>query len=333
MKGADSGNGQGREEEIVVADIGGTHARFALARLRSGSAPALGEAVTLRVAQYASLKLAWRAFAQKIGREPPRAASFAVACPVRGDVLKFTNNPWVFRPATLAGELGLDRVTLINDFGAVGHAVAQAAPEDLIHVAGPRRPLPRPGIVTIVGPGTGLGVAQLLLDEKAYRVIETEGAHADFAPCDAFEDQLLGRLRRKFARVSIERIVSGPGLAEIHAVLAGLENTPAFADDRALWTAAIAGDDSFARQALERFCLSLGSVAGDIALIHGANAVVLAGGLSPRIAHLLPDSGFAQRLTAKGRYAEIMANLPVWMISHPQPGLFGAAAAFAAQSQ
>jgi len=201
----------------------------------------------------------------------------------------------------------------------------------LIHIAGPRQPFPRPGVVSIIGPGTGLGVAQLLLDCDSYRVVETEGGHVDFAPQDAFEDALLHRMRQQFLRVSIERIVSGPGLAQIRAALPGVEAAPVPADDAALWSEAISGADAFSSAALERFCMCFGGFAGDVALVHGANAVVLAGGLSPRIAHLLPKSGFASRLTAKGRYAEMMAALPVWLIGHPQPGLFGAAAAFAAR--
>ena len=320
---------QAQDREIVVADIGGTNARFALAKVGGGRVRALGEATTLEVAEYASLTLAWRAFVDRIGREPPRAAAFAVACPVRGDVLKFTNSPWIFRPATLGGEIGVDDLLLINDFGAVGHAVAQVDPSDLIHIAGPRRPPPRPGIVSIVGPGTGLGVAQVLLEPASYHVVETEGGHADFAPRDAFEDALLQRMRQQFLRVSIERIVSGPGLAQIRAALPGAEAAPAFADDKALWTAAISGEDPYARAALERFCQALGGFAGDVALIQGANAIVLAGGLAPRMVDFLQKSGFAQRLTAKGRYTEMLADLPVWLIGHSEPGLFGAAAAFA----
>jgi glucokinase len=318
-------------EEIVVADIGGTHARFALARIAGGRVVALGEATTLKVADHPDLPAAWRAFAARLGREPPPRACFAVACPVRGEVLKFTNSPWVFRPAALAGEIGIDELVLVNDFGAVAHAVAQSAPQDLIHIAGPRRPPPRPGIVSIVGPGTGLGVALLLLDREGHRVVETEGGHAEFAPLDDFEEALSHRLRRAFGRVSVERVVSGPGLAQIRAALPLAEDAPVFADDGALWAAAISGADPLARAALERFCLCLGAVAGDIALTHGANALVLAGGLPPRIMDFLRGPGFAQRLVAKGRYAGMMADLPVWLIAHEQPGLFGAAAAFAAR--
>ncbi|WP_294536876.1 glucokinase [uncultured Rhodoblastus sp.] len=318
-------------EEIVVADIGGTHARFALARIAGGRVAALGDAATLKVSDYPDLPAAWRAFAARLGREPPPRACFAVACPVRGEVLKFTNNPWVFRPGELAGELGIDELVLVNDFGAVAHAVAETDPQELIHIAGPRRPPPRPGIVSIIGPGTGLGVALLLFDRHGHRVVETEGGHAEFAPLDDFEAALALRLRQSFGRVSIERVISGSGLAQIRAAMPHAENAALFADDRDLWAAAISGDDLLARAALERFCLCLGAAAGDIALTHGAGAIVLGGGLPPRIKDFLRGPGFAQRLVAKGRYAETMADLPVWLIAHEQPGLFGAAAAFAAR--
>jgi glucokinase len=318
------------EQDIGVADIGGTHARFAFARIMKGQAPALGPVSVLKVADYAGLAEAWRAFLAFSGRPAPEAAALAVACPVRGDELKFTNSPWRARPSTLAAELGVARLRLVNDFGAVGHAVAQFSPQDFIHIAGPDKPLPRPGAVSIVGPGTGLGVALTLLDAGSHRVIETEGGHIGFAPRDSFEDALLARLQMKYGRVSAERIICGPGLAEIYGALHGSDAPANPSDDKALWEAAISGADPIARASLERFCSCLGAFAGDVALIHGANAIVLAGGLSPRIAPLLAATKFAESLVAKGRYAAMMADMPVWMITHSQPGLFGAAVAFAA---
>ncbi len=319
-----------QEEDIGVADIGGTHARFAFARIAGGRVRALGPATVLKVADFPGLAEAWRAFLAGAKKAAPRGAALAVACPVRGETLKFTNNPWRLRPATLARELGVETLRIVNDFGAVGHAAAQLSPEDFLHVTGPRRPLPRPGIVSVVGPGTGLGVALALLDETSHRIVEAEGGHAGFAPRDAFEERLLRRLRGKYGHVSVERIVSGPGLAEIHAALPEAAGAPAFRDDKALWAAAISGADASARAALERFLSCLGAFVGDVALIHGAQAVVLAGGLLPRMVDLLPRSGFAEALAAKGRYAALMAELPVWLLVHPQPGLFGASAAFAA---
>lgn len=319
------------EQEIGVADIGGTHARFAIAGVAGGRVRALGPAAVLRVADYPSFADAWRAFAAEAPGPTLRAAALAVACPVRGDELKLTNSPWRLRPAALAAELGVEQLTIVNDFGAIGHAVAQLAPEDFALVCGPRRAPPRPGAVSVIGPGTGLGVALTLLDRDSHRVIETEAGHFGFAPRDAFEDALLARLRRKFGRVSTERILSGPGLAEIRAALPGAEAAPGPADDKALWEAALSGADPLSRAALERFCAGLGAFAGDIALAHGADAVVLAGALSTRLADLLPQTDFANNLAAKGRFAAMMAAMPVWRITHPQPGLFGAAAAFAAR--
>jgi len=316
--------------ELVAADIGGNHARFALADVENGQVTRLSEAVTLRTAEHANLQTAWEAFGGQLGRPLPRAAAIAMACPMEGDVLKLTNNPWIIRPALIAERLGVDRVTLINDFGAVGHAVVRVDPEHLSPVCGPDLPLPDHGVVSIVGPGTGLGVAHVVRRDNRDHVIETEGGHIEYAPLDAIEDAILARLRQRYRRVSVERIVSGPGLANIYEGLAAIEGRAVQSvDDKALWTAALAGDDSLATAALDRFCLALGSVAGDIALAQGANAVVIAGGLGLRIAHLLPGSGFASRFTAKGRFEPMMSTIPVKVITHPQPGLFGAAAAFA----
>ena len=316
-----------------MADIGGTHARFALARLDGRRVRSLGPPTTLRTVDHASLETAWATFAAQAGGALPRQAAIAVAGPIGGELLKFTNNPWVIRPAALAARLGLERLTLINDFGAVGHAVAQVPPDQLVPLCGPDVGLPRDGVIAILGPGTGLGVAAVVREGDRYRVIETEGAHADFAPLDAIEDALLVQLRARHRRVSVERVVSGPGLAAIHEALAAIEGRPlpAARDDAALWRAALDGSDPLAAAALDRFCLSLGSFAGDVALIQGAAAVVIAGGLGLRLRDHLPRSGFASRFADKGRFAAHMAALPVKLIVHPEPGLFGAAAAHAAR--
>jgi glucokinase len=316
--------------ELVAADIGGSHARFALADVEDGQVTSLSEAVTLKTVEHASLQTAWETFGEQLGRALPRAAAIAVACPIGGEMLKLTNNPWIIRPAMIAERLGVDRITLINDFGAVGHAVVQVGREHLRHLCGPDVPLPEEGVISIVGPGSGLGVAHLLRREGRNHVIECEGGHIDYAPVDGIEDVILARLRERYRRVSVERVVSGPGLANIYEALATIEGQAVqTGDDQAVWTAALSGADSLAVAALDRFCLILGSVAGNIALAHGAKAVVIAGGLGARIADLLPRSGFSGRFTAKGRFERMMSAMPVKLITHPQPGLFGAAVAFA----
>jgi glucokinase len=320
--------------KLVAADIGGTHARFALAEVAGGRVVAMGKAVTLKTAAHASLETAWEDFARHAGGELPRAAALAVAAPIAGDVIRLTNNPWIIRPSLIREKLGLDADLIVNDFAAVGHAVAQAASEHFIHLTGPDVALPGEGTISIVGPGTGLGVAHLWRGDEGYRVVPTEGGHIDFAPLDAIEDAILARLRQRHRRVSVERIVAGPGLVEIHATLAALEGRAIRElPDHELWRIGMEGSDSLAAAAVERFCLSLGSVAGDIALAQGGGAVVIAGGLGYRIREVLLRSGFAERFRAKGRFEGLMASLPVKLIVHPQPGLFGAAAAFAQAEQ
>ncbi len=316
--------------ELVAVDIGGTHARFALAEIANGQVVALGSVTTLRTAEHASFQTAWEAFGEGIGRPLPRAAAIAVAGPVGSDVIEFTNNPWIIRPALVKEKLEVDRYVLINDFAAVAHAVAQVGDEHFIHLAGPNVPLPAEGTICVVGPGTGLGVAHLFRDRHGYRVQATEGGHIDYAPTDAIEDVILARLRQRYRRVSVERVVGGSGLAEIYAALARIEGRAIHEhDDKALWTLAMSGEDSLAVAALDRYCLALGSVAGDLALAQGAGATVIAGGLGYRLRDHLPRSGFAERYRAKGRFEALMAALPVKLITHPQPGLLGAAAAFA----
>ena len=318
--------------DIVAADIGGTHARFAMAEVQAGRVTSLSEATTLKTAEHITLAAAWGAFAEVSGLRLPPAAAIAVAAPVHSGPVKLTNSSWLIDPARLREELGVERAALVNDFGAVAHAVAQLDEPYFRHLCGPDIPLPRNGTISVVGPGTGLGVAQLLRREGGYEVVETEGGHAHFAPVNVFEDDLLARLRARHGRVSIERVVCGQGLASIYALVAEESRLePPFADETALWSAGLSGKDDLAAEALDRFCRALGSAAGDIALVQGARAVVIAGGLGLRLLEQLPRSGFRDRFVGKGRFERMMDGIPVKIIAHPQPGLFGAAAAFARQ--
>jgi glucokinase len=324
--------------EIVAVDIGGTHARFAIATIGDDGAIALGEPETLHTDDHASFQTAWEDFRERRGGRLPNAVSMAIAGPVGGEVIRFTNNPWIIRPALVKEKLGVERFTIVNDFGAVAHAVARAPADQFLHLTGPDKPLADAGTISVLGPGTGLGVAHLWRDGKGgYHVQATEGGHIDFAPLDQIEDAILARLRKRHNRVSVERVVAGPAISDIYQTLAALEGRAVHEeDDIAIWTrgtsAAAQGGDSLAAAAVDRFCLSLGSVAGDMALAQGGfGGVVIAGGLGYRIRDTLLTSGFAERFRAKGRFAELMASIPVKLIIHPQPGLFGAAAAFASE--
>ena len=318
-------------KQIVTSDIGGTHARFALATIDAGRVVDVGETVILKTNEHASFQTAWEEFGRRCGTALPSALAMAFAGPVEGDLLKLTNNPWVIRRALVGEKLSVDQFTVVNDFGAVAHAVATLGAEAYSHLCGPDLILPNEGVVTVVGPGTGLGVAALLRDrDGSYQVIETEGGHVDFAPLDPLEDAILAALRRSFRRVSVERLISGRGLANIYECLATIEKrSVTIRDDKELWEAALAGTDSLAAAALDRLCLIFGAVAGDLALAHGAQAVVIGGGLGSRLSAYLPRSGFRDRFSAKGRFERRMHDMPVKLITYPEPGLIGAAAAFA----
>lgn len=315
--------------KLVAVDLGGTNARFAIAELHAGRRPTLGKPRKYRTADHAGLAEAWAAFARDEGGTLPQAASIALAGPVEGDLIRFTNNSWTIHPATLAHELGIGRLRLFNDFAAMAAAVGVLQDGELLHVGGPEGPLPTDGVTTVIGPGTGLGVAQLLRHEGRNIVLATEGGHIDFAALDSFEETLLARLRERHRRVSVERIVSGPALADIRSTLAQLGSLPIVPmDDAALWAAATGGSDPIAGQALDRLVMAFGAVAGDLALAHGANAVVITGGLANRIEARLASPLFNDRFRAKGRFERRMASFPIRLARYPEAGLLGAAAAF-----
>ncbi|WP_369025899.1 glucokinase [Qipengyuania sp. RANM35] len=320
--------------DVVSVDIGGTHARFAIATIHDDGSITLGQPETLHTVDHASFQTAWEDFRDRMGGSLPPRVSMAIAGPVGGEVIRFTNNPWIIRPALVKEKLGVERFTIVNDFEAVAHAVARASEDQFIHLTGPDKPLAPTGRLSVLGPGTGLGVAHLYREpDGTYRVSATEGGHIDFAPLDQIDDAILARLRKRHTRVSVERVVAGPAISDIYQALAAMEGKPvAEEDDIAIWTRGQDGSDSLAAAAVDRFCMSLGSVAGDIALAQGGfGGVVIAGGLGYRIRETLLKSGFAERFKAKGRFQELMASIPVKLIIHPQPGLFGAAAAFASE--
>lgn len=320
--------------EIVTVDIGGTNARFARARIVPGEAPVLSDIRKYKVADYPGLIDAWRRFGEDEGEALPDRAAVALAAPTAHTPIKLTNSHWIVDPDELTAGLGLRRLMLVNDFEAIAHGVTMLPPEHLCRLFGPEEGLPRKGVATVVGPGTGLGVSIVSMDARGARILPTEGGHMDFAPVDEPEDRMLDRLRERFGRVSVERVVSGPGLNHIYQALAAIAGeTAAPLDDGALWQAALAGENARAAEALDRLCMCYGAVAGDLALAHGAACVVLAGSLTARMRQYPGFGRFHERLVLKGRYRDYMAEIPVFYADHPELGLFGAAVAGAALSQ
>lgn len=312
--------------KIVAGDIGGTHARFALAELQAGALPVLGEMRRYRTREHAGIASAWAAFARDCGRDLPTSAALGVAAPIEGDVLRFVNSDWAIGRWTLAEELGLQRLLLLNDFGAVANAVSVLPRDAFERLAGPDVALAGEGITTIVGPGTGLGVSILMQRGEHIAIIETEAAHIAFAPQSQEELTLRAAIDAHYGRTSVERIVSGPGLIEIYNFLGG--GSWDVLDAGTLWAAAVAGADPLASRALDILVGCFGAAAGDIALAHGSMAVVITGGLANRMAERLKGPLFRDRFVDKGRYRGRMERIPVMLSTYAEPGLLGAAAAF-----
>lgn len=311
---------------VVVGDIGGTHARFAVADLTAGERPRIGPMRKYRTREHAGLESAWARFAADVGEPLPRDAALAVAAPIEGEVLRFMNSDWRIPRFEIGDALGLERLTLLNDFGAVAHAVSLLGEGELEPVLGPAA-LPEQGVISVMGPGTGLGVALLSRRAGQVQVIETEGAHIGFAPLDPEEEELADTLAARYGRASLERIVSGPGLIDIYTHLGGGGDYDATRAGE-LWNAAIDCSDAVAAHALDILVRCFGAAAGDIALAHGAMGVAITGGLANRIVHLLRTPQFESRFTAKGRYRERMQRTAVMLSTYPEPGLLGAAVAF-----
>ncbi|HWT13481.1 MAG TPA: glucokinase [Allosphingosinicella sp.] len=311
---------------IVVGDIGGTHARFALAELSPGGRPTIGEMKRYRTREHDGVASAWRAFERDSGGALPDAASLGVAAPIDGDWILLVNSGWTIDRPALIAELGLSRLILHNDFGAVAFAVSVLEGDELEQVTGPEGPLPGEGVTTVIGPGTGLGVSLLVRRRGRIDVIETEAGHTGFAPMDGEAQALADDLAARYGRASLERVVSGPGLIDLYRFLGGGEWDSR--DPGGLWSAAIAGSDPIAAGALDRLVKWYGSAAGDMALAHGSTAVVLTGGLSNRIRDKLRSPLFRDGFTAKGRYRQRMDSVPVRLATYAEPGLLGAAVIF-----
>ena len=314
----------------MVADIGGTNARFALTDPKR-AAPRLSHQQSLPCAEFASLQQAAEYYLESVGKQPTRAV-IAVASPGGGDEIRLTNRAWSFSRHELQKSLGLDALDVLNDFGAVAWAVPALGPADAVTLHGGRA-APLCGPISVLGPGTGLGVALLTGDAACgWQVVETEGGHVSFAPLGEEEHLIARWLNARFDRVSNERLLCGTGLSHIDAALASSDDLSSALDQNAsgrdpavIVDAALAGHDLIARRVLARFCAVLGSVAGDTALIHGARTVMIAGGIVPRFIPFLRSSAFRERFLAKGRMATYLESVTIRVITHAAPGLLGAA--------
>lgn len=317
-------------QPVLLADIGGTNARFALADVTTPS-PLIADSVReYVVADFPSLPDAARRYLDESGVAAKRAV-IAVAGRVDGDEARITNFPWVISIRRSCEALGLDDMRLVNDFTAQSMAVLALRPEEVVAIGGAPWPAGRgergnDRTFAVIGPGTGLGVGGLLIRGRRPFALATEGGHVDFAPGTPEEIAILQQLSQEFGRVSIERLVSGMGLVNIHRALSRIAGAdPGPLEPRDITRRAEAGD-ALCMRTIDVFCAVFGGCAGDLVLTLGAwDGVFLAGGLVPRLIDTLRHSGFRQRFEHKGRFSPAMARVPTLAVLHPQPGLLGAA--------
>jgi glucokinase len=322
---------------VLLADIGGTNARFALAE-PAAAQPLLADSVQgFAVADFPSLADAARHYLDACGLQEAgiREAVFAVAGRVDGDEARITNHPWVISRRRTAERLGFERVELINDFAAQAMAIPLLQPEDMRQVGGSgwrREPDCQHRTYAVIGPGTGLGVGALIVREGRHYPLETEGGHVSFPPGTPEELDILDRLSAQFGRVSNERLICGPGLVNIHRALSEIAGEDPGPMQPADITARARAGDPRCMRAVDVFCAVFGAIAGDLVLTLGAwDGVFLTGGLVPKMLDELQHSGFRQRFEHKGRFSPNMARVPSMAVLHRNAGLLGAAA-LAAQS-
>lgn len=315
---------------LLVGDVGGTNARFALVRMVDGR-PLIEHHESFPAERHPTFLKGVAAFLDGCAVKPSGGV-IAVAGPVTDGEIDLTNSPWRVSEAEL-NTLGLDPVRLINDFEAQAWGAPVVPSDQLASLGGPDEGDPHAAIA-VLGPGTGFGVSALVRDIHGREIaMPSEGGHACFAPGDAVEDEILRILRRRYGRVSIERLICGPGLLNLHRALAEIDGRESHIDDPArITTEALENPNSPCGATLARFCAILGCVAGDIALTTGARGgVYVAGGIAPRILPFLKASPFRERFERKGRYQDYMAAIPTRVILHKHAALLGAArVAFAA---
>jgi glucokinase len=333
LHGADSEREQFDRSAVLglVADVGGTHIRFGIAVGGSDSDGIHVHCVRrYPVLAYKSIAHAAQHYRSDTPGVPEALsrAAVAVAGRVDADQVQLTNSAWSFSARALSESQQFKHLQIINDFEAIGHAVGALRAEDLNPIGSQRLGLPMTdGVCAIVGVGTGLGVGGVIANAGAFSVLATEGGHASFAPTNERAIELLRWLRRKYGRVSAERVLSGAGLANVHMALCEVEGQHAPELSAAeITTRAANGSDASCAEAIGLFCELLGSFAGDLALTLGAwQGVLISGAMLRHFDRPTLERRVRAGFEYKGRFTPAMRSVPVETISHPHVELLGAA--------
>lgn len=302
----------------LVSDIGGTNARFAYVCEDNDQ---LSGIEVFPCSDFPLLEDAIRAYMGRVGANRIDGICLAVAGPVTADWIDLPNNHWAFSRKELEASLGV-AVDIINDFSAQVLSIDGLAEDELQWLGAPRPG--GVGVKAVMGPGTGLGVAAMLASGD---ILPSEAGHVAFAPVDEHEAKLLKMLWQRYHRVSVERVLSGPGLANLYWANCRLDGYERELPAPEITAGAQAGD-RYCLQAVTDFFAILASMAGDVALMMGAaNGVYLSGGILPRILNFLDDDRFRQRFEDKGRFKQFNAAVPLAVVRAEHPGLRGCAQA------
>jgi glucokinase len=302
---------------VLLADIGGTHSRFAL--LASGTRPE--QVVSWSNDGFDSLEAAIACYLAELG-EKPKAGMFAVAGPVTGRAITLTNRNWHFNLDDLGRRFGFSHTDAINDFEAQAWALQLLQEDDYRTIGNDARTQPMHGVKVVLGPGTGLGVAALVPVGDGWQAVPTEGGHVSFGAAGQDEEPIFARLHQE-GPVSAEMVISGSGLPRLHgAVNAGA--APLVSAD--IVAQALAGDPA-AAATIKLFVRLLGRFAGDVALTFKAvGGVYIAGGVTGKLGALLDEDIFRTAFEAHPPYGELLRGMPTYLVTVAHPGLIGCAA-------
>ncbi|HEV3428726.1 MAG TPA: bifunctional transcriptional regulator/glucokinase [Paraburkholderia sp.] len=321
------GAGQHADGPRLLADIGGTNARFAL----ETSPGDIGQVRVYPCAQYPGVAEVIQQYLKdtKIGRV--NHAAIAIANPVDGDQVRMTNHDWTFSIEATRRALGFDTLLVVNDFTALAMALPGLTDTQRVQVGGGQRR--QNSVIGLLGPGTGLGVSGLIPADDRWIALGSEGGHASFSPQDEREDIVLQYARTKWPHVSFERVCAGPGIELIYRALAARDKKKvAESVDPAEITKRAHEGEALALEAVECFCGILGSFAGNIAVTLGSlGGIYVGGGVVPRLGELFTRSSFRQRFEAKGRFEAYLANVPTYVITAEYPAFLGVSAILAEQ--
>ena len=308
---------------VLIGDIGGTNARFAIL-LDAYAEPK--EFPGVRTADFPSLDAAIEAAVLDKTSVRPRSALLAVAGPVDGDEIALTNHGWVVRPLAMLEWPGLDEVVVLNDFEAQALGVVALGPEHMEAIGGGRPEEEASRVV--LGPGTGLGVAGLVHARGMWIPVPGEGGHVDIGPRSPRDLVVFPHIERIEGRVSAEQMLCGRGLVNLYRAVAAADGVPPRLSSPAeITAAALSGGDAVAAEALGMFVTCLGRLAGDMALVFmSRGGVFLTGGIVQKIVPALKDGRFRAAFDDKAPHSALMRDMPVHVVTHPLAALAGLAA-------